>query len=71
MSRIVRWHSDFGDGATSTEQNPKHTYDFPGTYSVTQKVWNAAGIRATKTKKITVTGDVASGGPLPEPREWI
>jgi PKD repeat protein len=28
----------FGDGTTSTEQNPVHTYTHPGTYSVTQVV---------------------------------
>jgi gliding motility-associated-like protein len=26
---------DFGDGVTSTEENPSHTYDTPGTYTVT------------------------------------
>jgi PKD repeat protein len=28
------WNWDFGDGTTSTSQNPIHTYDFPGTYTV-------------------------------------
>jgi serine protease len=28
-----RW--DFGDGGTSTEQNPKYTFKDEGTYSVT------------------------------------
>ena len=29
---------DFGDGATSTEINPTHTYTVPGTYTVTLTV---------------------------------
>ena len=29
------WYWDFGDGNTSTEQNPTHTYAEPGTYTVT------------------------------------
>jgi hypothetical protein len=32
---IVAWSWDFGDGTTSTEQNPTHTYAAAGTYQVT------------------------------------
>ena len=28
------WYWDFGDGNSSTSQNPTHTYQSPGTYSV-------------------------------------
>lgn len=31
---------DFGDGSTSIAENPSHTYNFPGTYTVTLKVKN-------------------------------
>ncbi len=34
---------DFGDGSTSTSQNPSHTYDSPGDYTVTLTVTNGAG----------------------------
>ncbi len=34
------WLWDFGDGQTSTEQNPQHTYNTPGTYTVSLKVSN-------------------------------
>jgi PKD repeat protein len=32
---IASWDWNFGDEATSTEQNPMHTYDAVGTYTVT------------------------------------
>ncbi len=37
------WLWDFGDGNTSTEQNPTHTYAEPGTYTVCLTVANDAG----------------------------
>jgi PKD repeat protein len=40
---IVAWAWDLGDGATSFEQNPVHTYTAPGTYSVTLTVSGPGG----------------------------
>jgi PKD repeat protein len=37
------WRWDFGDGESSTEQNPQHTYTSPGTYIVSLTATNAAG----------------------------
>ena len=37
------WNWDFGDGGTSTEQNPQHTYDTGGIYPVKLTVVNAGG----------------------------
>ena len=34
------WHWDFGDGATSTQPNPSHTYTSPGNYYVSLTVTN-------------------------------
>lgn len=34
------WQWDFGDGNTSTQQSPVHTYNVPGTYTVTLTVTN-------------------------------
>jgi PKD repeat protein len=49
------WAWDFGDGSTSTAQNPSHTYNTPGTYSVTLTVTNADGSdEEIKTDYITV-----------------
>jgi PKD repeat protein len=46
------WSWDFGDGTTSSEQNPSHTYA-PGSYTVTLTVTNSAGTN-TITQQITV-----------------
>ncbi|MFA5212285.1 MAG: PKD domain-containing protein, partial [Methanoregula sp.] len=48
------WYWDFGDGNTSTEQNPTHTYSTPGTYTVNLTVTNYRGTdTVTKTGYIT------------------
>lgn len=49
------WFWDFGNGATSTLQNPSTTYFTAGTYTVTLKVTNGNGSNSlTKTSYITV-----------------
>ncbi|MFZ5981492.1 MAG: PKD domain-containing protein [Candidatus Zixiibacteriota bacterium] len=49
------WNWNFGDGTTSTEQNPSHTYSTIGTYTVSLTVTNAFGSDTeTKTDYITV-----------------
>ncbi len=45
------WNWDFGDGATSTEQNPMHTYSATGDYIVNQTVSDANG---TNSKLATI-----------------
>ncbi|MBC5837540.1 serine hydrolase [Flavobacterium muglaense] len=35
------WNWDFGDGTTSTQVNPSHSYTTPGTYTITLTVSNA------------------------------
>jgi PKD repeat protein len=37
------WNWDFGDGGTSTLQNPAHTYSGPGVYLVSLNVSNEVG----------------------------
>jgi len=49
------WSWSFGDGNTSTAQNPQHTYTAPGTYSVNLTATNEYGSTpATKLDYITV-----------------
>jgi PKD repeat protein len=50
------WAWNFGDGGTSTAQNPSHVYTVAGTYSVTLQATNALGSDTiTKTNYITIT----------------
>jgi PKD repeat protein len=48
---IVSWHWIFGDGATSTERNPVHTYAARGDYDVSLTVTDNLGAAKTKTRK--------------------
>ncbi|MXX74744.1 MAG: PKD domain-containing protein [Holophagales bacterium] len=53
--RTTSWLWTFGDGNTSTRQNPTHTYDQPGTYAVTFRATNSLGSDEV-TKFVQVTG---------------
>lgn len=48
------WSWTFGDGVTSTEQNPNHTYGTPGDFTVTLTASNAGGSNST-SKTVTVS----------------
>jgi PKD repeat protein len=51
---------NFGDGSTSSEANPVHTYTTPGTYTATLKVTDPSGATATsQVNNITVTAATA------------
>ena len=51
------WSWNFGDGATSTQQNPSHAYSAAGTYSVTLTASNGGGSDTfTRSNYISVTG---------------
>lgn len=52
-SNASSWDWDFGDGNTSTEQHPVHTYNSAGTYTVTLTVVEN-GTTESKTNLITV-----------------
>ena len=53
---------DFGDGESSTEANPTHTYEEAGTYEVTLTVTDEAGT-TTDTVTVTVTDEAECGPP--------
>jgi PKD repeat protein len=45
----------FGDGTTSTQQNPSHAYAAGGTYTVTLQATESSGLSSTASTTITVT----------------
>ncbi|MFA5377837.1 MAG: PKD domain-containing protein [Dehalococcoidia bacterium] len=53
------WSWTFGDGDTSTSQNPSHTYDTPGVYDVALEVTYAAGASALDVGAEAVTGSAS------------
>ncbi|CAM3145686.1 ThuA domain-containing protein [Saccharomonospora xinjiangensis] len=55
-----RW--DFGDGGTSTEADPRHTYAEAGTYTATLVVTYADGEKATVTTDVAVKCAVPDSG---------
>ncbi len=52
---IVDWEWDFGDGGTSSQQNPTHTYDSEGTYTVELQVWDEEGNTDTTQETLEVS----------------
>ena len=57
---IVSWSWDFGDGNTSTDQNPVHAYAASGTYSVSLTVTDDGGLTDVASEDVTVS----SGDPV-------
>ena len=52
--RGTDFHWDFGDGSTSTEHNPTHTYTIPGTYTITLIASQPYGCSPADTQQHTV-----------------
>lgn len=50
---IASWDWDFGDGTSSTLQNPIHTYTFPGNYRATLTIRGPGGT-SRETEEIEV-----------------
>ena len=67
VGNATTWLWDFGDGNTSAEQSPFHTYTAPGNYTANLTATNASG-SSNATKTIIVTGvatcDLTIGGVL-------
>lgn len=62
---VTAWTWDFGDGATSTDQNPAHTYSAAGVYAVSLTAMTASGSNSvTKLHYVTV------GRGTPEVTQW-
>jgi PKD repeat protein len=67
FGEIEEWFWDFGDGETSTEKNPLHIYQNPGTYSVILTVKNA-GQESTRSETDYIT--VFSGNEVADEFIW-
>lgn len=66
------WLWNFGDGTTSTQQNPSHTYNAYGDYNVSLTITVASGCSGTITKTafikvrpINISLNVPAGGCIP------
>ncbi len=68
------WHWDFGDGASSDQRNPTHTYLLPGAYDVRLTVTGSAGPAVRQKPAYVVVGPATrvlvplAPAPRPAPR---
>lgn len=51
----ISWEWDFGDGATSSNQNPKHVFGKRGTYEVEMTIKNELGCESSIKKILSIT----------------
>ena len=59
---IASYFWDFGDGSSSSQQNPTHTYSSAGTYPVTLTVMDNYGEPDIASMSITITKSGGGGG---------
>lgn len=62
-STIVSWLWAFGDGATSTVQNPTHSYSMAGTFTVTLTATDALGNSASLSNTVLTQAPGSSTTP--------
>ena len=60
---VVSWDWDFGDGGSSTSQNPTHTYGANGTYTVMLTVTDDMGATGSTSQSVTVDDGTTPPGP--------
>ena len=64
-STIASWNWNFGNGQTSTQQNPSHFYANHGTYTVTLVVAGVGGCTDTVTQSLLITPKPVANFALP------
>lgn len=69
VGAIASWEWDFGDGGTSTAQNPSHTYNNVGFYTVTLSVTSSTGCKTTLSRGsyIRIVGSIATNFEASQP----
>jgi PKD repeat protein len=64
---LTKYAWDFGDGQTSTEVNPSHTYAAPGSYTVRLTVTDNQAVTDREDRSLTVEDT----GPIESPIEYV
>lgn len=60
---------DFGDGSTSTDENPTHVYTTDGTFTIKLTVVNTGGSAET-TRNIVIDSNLIEAGDMSDPSAW-
>lgn len=73
VGNIISWHWDFGDGGTSSQQNPTHTYNNEGFYTVSLTVTTSNGCfhNITRTSYIRVLGSISTDFSFTQPSSCL
>ncbi|MFJ1751811.1 collagenase [Kitasatospora sp. NPDC088134] len=64
-AQLTAWHWTFGDGTSSDERNPSHSYAAAGTYTVALTVTDSTGRSTATPSSVTVTVGTGTGTTLP------
>jgi len=67
---IVEWLWDFGDGETSSEQNPIHVYKAINTYTVTLTVTDNGNASAVTAQEVEISNIVGIAGEIALPEKF-
>jgi PKD repeat protein len=61
---IASWFWNFGDGSSSTSQNPVKRYTISGNYPVTLTVSTSTGLQSTSSHTVSVTTAIPAAPPV-------
>jgi PKD repeat protein len=64
--KLVSYSWDFGDGSTSSQQSPSHTYSSAGSYTASLTVTDGQGAASSTSLTISVSGGVDSAPTAPK-----